>query len=101
DGVRAGHVTGVQTCALPISCAASHSPRIKVFRNAQRRGKTECGGWDFPLRASRARLLNPWTPARPDLKSGAVVQAWLPPHAAHRAIGIMPFCVRFPARSPL
>src|SRR5213592_2582035 len=74
---------------IPSSCAASHSPRIKVFRNAQRRGKTECGGWDFPLRASRARLLNPWTPARPDLKSGAVVQAWLPPHAAHWAIGIM------------
>src|SRR6266566_9227181 len=74
---------------IPSSCAASHSPRIKVFRNAQRRGKTECGGWDFPLRASRARLLNPWTPARPDLKSGAVVQAWLPPRPAHRAIGIM------------
>src|SRR5437879_12211870 len=53
------------------------------------RGLTQCGGWDFPLRAVRARLLNPWTPARPDLKSGAVVQAWLPPRPAHRAIGIM------------
>src|SRR5256885_2426343 len=37
----------------------------------------------------RPRLLNPRTPARPDLKSGAVVLAWLPPRAAHRAIGIM------------
>src|SRR5438034_9022551 len=53
------------------------------------RGLTQCGGWDFPPRAVRARLLNPWTPARPDLKSGAVVQAWLPPRPAHRAIGIM------------
>src|SRR5438552_15860357 len=44
---------------------------------------------------SRARLLNPWTPARPDLKSGAVVLAWLPPRGSHRAIGITPFCVRF------
>src|SRR5207249_3154267 len=55
------------------------------------RGLTQCGGWDFPPRAVRARLLNPWTPARPDLKSGAVVQAWLPPRPAHRAIGIMLF----------
>src|SRR6266480_2878710 len=52
--------------------------------------RARCGGWDFPLRAVRARLLNPRTPARPDLKSGAVVQAWLPPRPAHRAIGIMP-----------
>src|SRR5438876_11128150 len=44
---------------------------------------------------SRARLLNPRTPARPDLKSGAVVLAWLPPRGSHRAIGITPFCVRF------
>src|SRR5256712_12802983 len=44
---------------------------------------------------SRARLLNPRTPARPDLKSGAVVLAWLPPRGGHRAIGITPFCVRF------
>src|SRR5205807_572512 len=50
---------------------------------------TRCGGWEFPLRAVRAMPLNPRTPARPDLKSGAVVLAWLPPHAAHRAVGIM------------
>src|SRR5256712_1766181 len=43
---------------------------------------------------ARARLLNPRTPARPDLKSGAVVLAWLPPRRAHRAVGIMPFCVQ-------
>src|SRR5439155_19705550 len=53
------------------------------------RGPTQCGGWDFPPRAVRARLFNPCTPARPDLKSGAVVQAWLPPRPPHRAIGIM------------
>src|SRR6267143_3626260 len=48
-----------------------------------------CGGWEFPLLAVCAELLNPRTPARPDLKSGAVVLAWLPPRAAHRAVGIM------------
>src|SRR3990172_3285243 len=35
----------------------------------------------------RAGPLNPRTPARPDLKSGAVVLAWLPPRAFHRACG--------------
>src|SRR5439155_95162 len=50
-----------------------------------------CGGWDFPTRAGCAGLLNPRTPARPDLKSGAVVLAWLPPRAAHPACGIMLF----------
>src|SRR6267378_5731791 len=53
------------------------------------RTSRRCGGWEFPLRAVRAMPLNPRTPARPDLKSGAVVLAWLPPRAAHRAVGIM------------
>src|SRR5256886_15764826 len=66
-------------CMLPSSAAASHSPRINVFRNGLPRAQARCGGWDFPLRAVRARLLKPWTPARPDPKSGAVVLAWLPP----------------------
>src|SRR2546427_5609093 len=50
------------------------------------------GAGDGTFRPARsARLLNPRTPARPDLKSGAVVLAWLPPRGAHRAVGIMPF----------
>src|SRR5438034_7332593 len=53
------------------------------------RGLTQCGGWEFPRRAGRAQLYHTHTPASPDLKSGAVVQAWLPPLPAHRAIGIM------------
>src|SRR5437870_13890319 len=76
---------------VPSSRAASGYPRIKVFRNGGRVARMECGGWDFPLRAARARLLNPWTPARPDLKSGAGVLAWLPPHAAHRTRTYNPF----------
>src|SRR5438034_795646 len=56
-------------------------------------GKVRGMGISTPC--SRARLLNPRTPARPDLKSGAVVLAWLPPRGSHRAIGITPFCVRF------
>src|SRR2546426_12693028 len=52
------------------------------------------GAGDGTFRPARsARLLNPRTPARPYLKSGAVVLAWLPPRATHRAVGIMPFCV--------
>src|SRR3989454_12781833 len=50
------------------------------------------GAGDGTFRPARsARLLNPRTPARPDLKSGAVVLAWLPPRGTHRAVGIMPF----------
>src|SRR5437870_8495328 len=31
DGIRDGHVTGVQTCALPISCRGTR--QITTFRN--------------------------------------------------------------------
>src|SRR5690625_5781424 len=31
DGIRAGHVTGVQTCALPISRDQAHGPIIRSF----------------------------------------------------------------------
>src|SRR2546428_11457182 len=59
------------------------------------------GAGDGTFRPARsARLLNPRTPARPDLKSGAVVLAWLPPRAAHRAVGIMPFCVALRSDHP-
>src|SRR5439155_14991564 len=30
DGIRDGHVTGVQTCALPISYSASMRHRLKI-----------------------------------------------------------------------
>src|SRR3990172_487420 len=55
------------------------------------------------ISASRGRAgpLNPRTPSRPDLKSGAVVLAWLPPRPAHRGRGIMPLgsaCRATPAR---
>src|SRR5207253_8039691 len=40
DGIRDGHVTGVQTCALPISLTRN----ISLF----------CGGESFPARGSTA-----------------------------------------------
>src|SRR5215510_15681112 len=33
DGIRAGHVTGVQTCALPISGGSDHAATIKSHHN--------------------------------------------------------------------
>src|SRR5207253_7254043 len=36
DGIRDGHVTGVQTCALPISPGASGSPRSSCVRGTMR-----------------------------------------------------------------
>src|SRR6266540_3976634 len=85
---------------FPSSLRASLSFVIKVSRNRQPdAARTVCGGWEFPLRARRAEPLNPRTPARPDLKSGAVVLAWLPPRAAHRTCGIMPFGARRTSRA--
>src|SRR5690625_7452429 len=46
DGIRDGHVTGVQTCALPISPARPPVPAAPPAGS--------CRHWDLP-RASRAR----------------------------------------------
>src|SRR5690625_648284 len=34
DGIRDGHVTGVQTCALPICCRSINYPSIRRVRRA-------------------------------------------------------------------
>src|SRR6266568_305818 len=47
----------------------------------------EVRGMGLSAPRARAAHLNPRTPARPDLKSGAVVLAWLPPRDAHRVVG--------------
>src|SRR5690625_6772757 len=31
DGIRSGHVTGVQTCALPISTSKEHTMALKII----------------------------------------------------------------------
>src|SRR5437660_3117782 len=36
DGIRDGHVTGVQTCALPISILTSHLPLFRKKENPNR-----------------------------------------------------------------
>src|SRR5215510_11084421 len=43
DGIRDGHVTGVQTCALPISARASPRSVCSRERRAARRGKMGAG----------------------------------------------------------
>src|SRR5439155_12986886 len=35
DGIRAGHVTGVQTCALPIWLITPSRPRITIHANVR------------------------------------------------------------------
>src|SRR5215208_1733824 len=51
DGIRDGHVTGVQTCALPISMVdieavyCRHAPNLKaVYDEIERKRKREIGG---------------------------------------------------------
>src|SRR5690625_7656526 len=41
DGIRAGHVTGVQTCALPISCL--HFQNSSHAHRSCGRRREECG----------------------------------------------------------
>src|SRR5690625_5692673 len=45
DGIRDGHVTGVQTCALPISiCKIPHkNPPTKLAKNPQRKAMIKIG----------------------------------------------------------
>src|SRR5437870_13359235 len=61
DGIRDGHVTGVQTCALPISVTASNewlsSPRASASptRNS-RRARTSGGSASARRRASAIKI---------------------------------------------
>src|SRR5690625_5350303 len=69
DGIRDGHVTGVQTCALPISLTPPRFPRLSFLPRAvgltpplqsgviaNRRGKTRrrAAGWPWQGRAPAA-----------------------------------------------
>src|SRR5690606_40917841 len=53
DGIRAFHVTGVQTCALPISDPPSRQAQERATQRAVRAGRGEGKGW---LRSSARRL---------------------------------------------
>src|SRR5439155_13470882 len=60
DGIRAGHVTGVQTCALPISRGgprerAPHgdvcgAPRVRKIRRTPQRGARQISGEEAAFR---------------------------------------------------
>src|SRR5207253_4964022 len=59
DGIRDGHVTGVQTCALPISARRGSSarrggPRATARRAARRRRGAGARGTRARRRASRS-----------------------------------------------
>src|SRR5439155_2915708 len=63
DGIRDGHVTGVQTCALPISCGARARRRRGRARSGApppahgrtRRGRDRAGGSAPSQRRSEER----------------------------------------------
>src|SRR5215510_16147978 len=42
DGIRDGHVTGVQTCALPIWRMRSRGARARVSQRSRRQGVPRC-----------------------------------------------------------
>src|SRR5207244_6117378 len=59
DGIRDDLVTGVQTCALPISTGTCSkvAPIMDTLSNARGIGTSATSGtpWGFPFRRSRAR----------------------------------------------
>src|SRR5690606_40670256 len=61
DGIRAFHVTGVQTCALPISCSASGCGRSRAtiargIPHLSRSGRCRklASSWDWSPQRSRS-----------------------------------------------
>src|SRR5215510_1930376 len=68
DGIRDGHVTGVQTCALPIFREnAATQPRIARAVGTAARARSTTGGWRVPEIVSRKadRITGDQGPARP------------------------------------
>src|SRR5690625_6810371 len=67
DGIRDGHVTGVQTCALPISRRSRESPCPACARGA--------GGRPTPVRSEERRVgkecRSRWAPKHRKKKTGA------------------------------
>src|SRR5437870_8874560 len=62
DGIRDGHVTGVQTCALPISALGSRGPggrEQRARRGARSRGRERQSGPRAALEPSTTRLRDP------------------------------------------
>src|SRR5439155_3124150 len=104
DGIRDGHVTGVQTCALPIYGAPVDA--------ARRRGTPGVAGTCGRTGGSREREAGrPLPAARPaDHDAGAVAERAAAAHAgaaaaasrSHTAAGpTRPRAARKPARAPL
>src|SRR5690606_39640958 len=60
DGIRDFHVTGVQTCALPIS--AQDVSKDPFFASAQALKNDETGVWGVTLEEEQGQLKEPYTP---------------------------------------
>src|SRR5439155_9925330 len=95
DGIRDGHVTGVQTCALPISVATCPDvPPDPVFRSMR-------NSVSLPLLSCQARsiwLEDAAVAVRPD---GAIGDTEMPVPVTVRVIPAAPLKVTLPAKVPV
>src|SRR6266508_5195980 len=91
DGIRAGHVPGVQTCALPIS---RKSARIEFSASRERVGGHEIAGFSArQSRTTQGENLTPPTGLKP-----VEQEAWLAMARRQGASGEMELASFYPAR---
>src|SRR5207253_8001286 len=86
DGIRDGHVTGVQTCALPIWASAAAASGSEESRAASRSaiiGSEASSWWCRRARGVWARAARRW----PDRKSTRL-------NSSHVAISYAVFCLK-------
>src|SRR5690606_41185700 len=83
DGIRDFHVTGVQTCALPICRVLSewHAPESEA--------RIAIDLADQPKLNGSARLLTPAARAllEPAVETARPAQRWVPPRSEERRVG--------------
>src|SRR5690348_17493041 len=86
DGIRDGRVTGVQTCALPISPSARSSGNDRAVRSARGSTRSSTGSARAPSTSSSVRARAPDSPAR-DRKSTRL-------NSSHPSISYAVFCLK-------
>src|SRR5207253_8679985 len=79
DGIRDGHVTGVQTCALPIFWESSKTLAQSKGRNAQKKSMARGGKHDESAFQNVTKAIQRWRiPPMISLpQSGVTISLWI------------------------
>src|SRR5437870_11676792 len=77
DGIRDGHVTGVQTCALPISCAGSESSTAAITTTHRRKPTSSLQSTETCCRAAgRMSMAKPHGSRSEERRVGKECRSW-------------------------